>query len=355
MIRTAVRRRSRPTPSRWRRLARPAIGAGFGLVLVAGVVVARTTLSQATGAPSVAAELPAPPATTTRVSVGDDERQANGGSGGAQNLINAPNNNQAISADGRWVAFASTATNLVPGTRTPFGGIFLRNRETGTTSAIPWIGGGVFPDNVTAAEPSISADGGVVAFTAIVQGIQIPGAVFATKGALPFVLAWDAQSGQTVVASLAPNDQPTPGYQPSVSGDGRYIAYTQWFIPTPDTTPPSVSNLRITAPGPSQPDGFHYFYGGPPCTPPQATFQVTVLEEESGVASVTLFFQPSGGQVDSIPMSAIGSNAWEATLTNPGGWNAGPVAYWVQARDGVGNVSGSVFSNDVLYNGECFL
>ena len=322
---------------------------------MAGVAVAGTTLAQPTGGPSVAVDLPEPPATTTRVSVGDDERQSNGGSGGANRLINAPNPDQVISADGRWVAFASVATNLVPGTRTPFGGIFLRNRETGTTSAIPWVGGGVFPDNVTAAEPAISADGSVVAFTAIVEGVQIPGAVLATKGPLPFVLVWDAQTGVTEVASFAPNGDPTPGYQPSVSGDGRYVAYTQWFIPKPDTTPPAVSNLRITAPGPDPGTGFHYFFGGPPCSPQDATIQVTVSEEESGIASVTLFLQPTGGTVESVPRGAIGGNTWEVTITNPGGWNSGQVAYWVQARDGAGNLSGSVFSADVLYNGECIL
>lgn len=322
-------------------------------LIVAGAAFARTIPISSSGSPSAAVDLPEPPATTTRVSVGDDERQSNGASGGANRLINAPGPDQVISADGRWVAFASAATNLVPGTRTPFGGIFLRNRETNSTSAIPWIGGGVFPDNVTAAEPAISADGGVVAFTAIVEGVQIPGAILATKGALPFVLVWDAQTGVTEVASFAPNGDPTPGYQPTVSGDGRYVAYTQWFIPEPDTTPPAVSNVHVTSPGPDQNDGKHYFFGQTAqCTPHQATIQATVTEEESGIASVTLFYQPQGSGVLSLPMTSIGSNVWSVDILNTG-WNQGPVAYWVQARDGTGNLSGNVFGSDVLENGSC--
>ena len=308
---------------------------------------------QSSGLSSPAADLPAPPATTTRVSVGNDERQANAGSGGAGNLNNTQNNNQAISADGRWVAFASQATNLVQSTRTPFGGMFLRNRETGSTTAIPWVAGGAFPDNVTAAEPSISADGTVVAFTVIVEGVVIPGAVLTTKGPIPYVLAWDALSGVTTVVSLAPNDQPTPGYQPSVSGDGRYVAYTQWFIPKPDTTPPSLSNLRITAPGPDQNDGRHYFFGQTAqCQPHQATIQVTVTDTESAISTVTLFLQPQSTTVLSFPMTAIGSNVWQADILNTG-WNAGTVGYWAQARDAAGNLSASFFGSDILENGNC--
>ena len=38
-----------------------------------------------------------------------------------------------LSADGRWVAFSSTATNMVPGVTNIQGEIYLRDRLQGTT------------------------------------------------------------------------------------------------------------------------------------------------------------------------------------------------------------------------------
>jgi uncharacterized repeat protein (TIGR01451 family) len=61
-----------------------------------------------------------------------------------------------ISDDGRYVAFKSDATNLVKGDRNGLTDVFVRDRVAGTTEKISGDGGG---DN-----PSISPDGTVVAF-----------------------------------------------------------------------------------------------------------------------------------------------------------------------------------------------
>jgi uncharacterized repeat protein (TIGR01451 family) len=62
----------------------------------------------------------------------------------------------AISDDGRYVAFKSEATNLVKGDRNGFTDVFVRDRGAGTTEIISADGGG---DN-----PAISPDGNFVAF-----------------------------------------------------------------------------------------------------------------------------------------------------------------------------------------------
>jgi uncharacterized repeat protein (TIGR01451 family) len=62
----------------------------------------------------------------------------------------------AISDDGRYVAFKSEATNLVKGDRNGFTDVFVRDRAAGTTELISADGGG---DN-----PAISPDGNFVAF-----------------------------------------------------------------------------------------------------------------------------------------------------------------------------------------------
>lgn len=50
-------------------------------------------------------------------------------------------NNPGISADGRFVAFASKARNLVPGDTNGRGDLFIHDRMTGETSRVP-----LFPD-----------------------------------------------------------------------------------------------------------------------------------------------------------------------------------------------------------------
>src|SRR5438046_4057731 len=59
---------------------------------------------------------------TTRVSVGARGRQANGPSGGP-----------AISANGRYVAFTSLASNLVRGDTNGMSDVFVRDLRTGRT------------------------------------------------------------------------------------------------------------------------------------------------------------------------------------------------------------------------------
>ena len=89
---------------------------------------------------------------TTRVSVSSAEAQANDES-------SAP----AISADGRFVAFSSIATNLVPGDTNGTADVFLRDRKKGTTRRVS-VGTGGTEGSGTSISPAISADGGLIAF-----------------------------------------------------------------------------------------------------------------------------------------------------------------------------------------------
>jgi hypothetical protein len=89
---------------------------------------------------------------TSRVSVASDGAQAN-------NHSFTPD----VSANGRFVVFASTATNLVPEDPNPGTDIFLRDRATGATSRIVASGGGPF-GGVDSSFPAISDDGESVIF-----------------------------------------------------------------------------------------------------------------------------------------------------------------------------------------------
>src|SRR3989344_5832168 len=92
--------------------------------------------------------------TIERVSVASEGTQVNGHSV-----------EPAISADGRYVAFASNASNLVPGDTNAEGisDVFVHDRDTGVTTRVSDNSFGVVGNNDSTL-PVISADGRYVAF-----------------------------------------------------------------------------------------------------------------------------------------------------------------------------------------------
>ncbi|MEG4404587.1 calcium-binding protein [Microcoleus sp. MON2_D5] len=100
--------------------------------------------------------------TTTRLSVDSADNQANGGSG-----------TPSISGDGRFVAFNSDATNLVPGDTNEKTDIFVRDTLTNTTTRVSVDSAGNQGNN-DSFDPSISADGHRVAFDSEASNL-VPG------------------------------------------------------------------------------------------------------------------------------------------------------------------------------------
>ncbi len=294
--------------------------------------------------------LPDPPGSTTRVSTTSAGGEGNGASGGVTSLVAASNPDQAISADARWVVFVSAATQLIDGETHPAGGLYLRDRQLGTTVAIPWLDGGAFPTGITAAEPVISSNGGVVAFTAIVTS-GASSRILPTRTDTPFVFAWEQGAPAPDIVSMDASGRPTPGFQPSVSGDGRSVAYTRWSVAT---APPVLSNLRT--------DGFpgdgEFFVFGPsaPCTPHSATISVTATDPDDAVTQVTLFYQPNGGGVLAKAMDRVGGDTWQTTIDVLDSWATGRIEYRVEARDGQGNLATLASARPyLLTKGTCIL
>src|SRR5207248_3118566 len=89
---------------------------------------------------------------TERMSVASGGTQGNGFSAGL-----------ALSADGRFVAFHSTATNLVAGDTNGKTDVFVHDRQTGTTERMSVASGGT-QGNGFSAGLALSADGRFVAF-----------------------------------------------------------------------------------------------------------------------------------------------------------------------------------------------
>ncbi|MGH2767907.1 MAG: TolB family protein, partial [Actinomycetota bacterium] len=91
-----------------------------------------------------------------------------GGGGEADDLSISPS----LSADGRYVAFESAASNLVPGggDTNGFVDIFVYDRATNTTERVSVTSNGA-QSNENSYLPSISADGRYVAFESFAENL----------------------------------------------------------------------------------------------------------------------------------------------------------------------------------------
>ena len=155
---------------------------------------------------------------------GDNNATPNPGDG----VSSAP----AISADGRFVAFDSLSTNLLaPGTPAVPAGqqIYARDRQTNQTRLVSLDNNIVSNSgNGLSRAPSISADGRFVAFVSQATNLLAPGTPAVPAGQQ--IYARDLQTGLTSLLSRDDNPTPSPGNgvssTPSISGDGRYVAFT---------------------------------------------------------------------------------------------------------------------------------
>jgi Tol biopolymer transport system component len=124
----------------------------------------------------------------------------------------------AMTADARFVAFASIATNLVSGDTNNNADVFLRDRLAGTTVRISVTSAGtqVAGDSRS---PSISADGQRIAFSSSAPGYDSRD----TNGDVD-VYVHDRATGMTRLLSLA-EDHAAVGVVPVISADGHKVAF----------------------------------------------------------------------------------------------------------------------------------
>ena len=131
----------------------------------------------------------------------------------------------AISADGRFVAFHSYATNLVAGETNDTVNVFVHDRQTGATDSINGESDAI-DGNGLAGLPAISADGRFVAFASDSTNL-VPGDV---NGHLD-VFVYDRKTAKNQLVSIASDDSQGNGdtsgsYAPSLSVNGRFVAFT---------------------------------------------------------------------------------------------------------------------------------
>jgi Tol biopolymer transport system component len=125
--------------------------------------------------------------TTERISVDSGGAEANG----ASTLLG-----RSISADGRFVAFHSDASNLVGGDTNSAADVFVRDRLTGTTERVS-IGPGGVEGDADSRSPALSADGRHVVFHSAASNLVVGD----TAGFVDAFLH-DRQSGTTLRLSV---------------------------------------------------------------------------------------------------------------------------------------------------------
>jgi Tol biopolymer transport system component len=129
-----------------------------------------------------------------------------------------------VSRDGRFVLFTSTATNLVPGqSGGPDPALFLRELSTGQTTLVSHAAGDPGAARI-GEQPSMSADGRFVAYISDATDL-----LAAPTTAGPKVFLFDRATGANVLVSHAATSPTTnandESFLPDVSADGRFVAY----------------------------------------------------------------------------------------------------------------------------------
>ena len=141
------------------------------------------------------------------------------GAGGATAGGDGSSGHAAVSADGRFVAFESTATDVSAQAGDAKSDVFLYNVATGAIVLVSATAGGA-PGNNASTAPSVSADGRFVAF-------QTQSTDLAAGGGNPAVVLRDTTAGTSVLASVWSDGSPiADAAAPSVSDDGARVAFT---------------------------------------------------------------------------------------------------------------------------------
>jgi Tol biopolymer transport system component len=146
-----------------------------------------------------------------RISVAFNGGESNGWSG-----------EQAISADGRYVTFASVATNLVPNDNNDQQDIFVYDRQTNQMTCVSMAFDGT-QANLYSLSPSISGDGQQIVFVSEATNL-VPDDV----NGLPDVFVHDLRAGATTRVSVGLDGIEASGSssQPAISSDGRFVAFS---------------------------------------------------------------------------------------------------------------------------------
>ncbi|MBC8404492.1 MAG: PD40 domain-containing protein [Planctomycetes bacterium] len=150
------------------------------------------------------------PQSTDRISHDSSAGQANSHSYGAQ-----------ISANGRFVAFQSEASDLVPADTNAAWDIFLRDTVSGMTTRVSVSSFGT-QGNHDSTSPAISADGRFITFQSKASNL-----VAVDSNNRDDIFVHDMKTGLTENVSVSSAGVQSNGvsYAPRISADGRFVVF----------------------------------------------------------------------------------------------------------------------------------
>ncbi len=129
-----------------------------------------------------------------------------------------------ISPDGRFVGFMSASSNLVPGDTNGTEDAFVHDRQTGVTERVSVATNGTEGNGASGRYGvSVSADGRFVAFDSYATNF-----VANDTDMMIDVFVHDRLTGSTVCVSADASGAPAGGQNPAISADGRFVAFAGW-------------------------------------------------------------------------------------------------------------------------------
>ncbi|HVQ18978.1 MAG TPA: hypothetical protein VMT27_08075, partial [Actinomycetes bacterium] len=152
-----------------------------------------------------------PTHTTRRVSVSTSGRQANNGDEGLS-----------LSAHGRYVAFTSSSTNLVAGGTRAESNVFVRDRVERTTRRVSVEANGVQANHASFDPPSISAHGRYVAFDSFATNLVPRDSGFGLDVYVRDRVAHVTRKVSVALDGATPDDE---SGVPVISADGRHVVF----------------------------------------------------------------------------------------------------------------------------------
>jgi VCBS repeat-containing protein len=149
----------------------------------------------------------------TNSTLSGNDARSSGGAIYASRGQDGPSSSATVSADGRFVAFSSTASNLVPGDVNGSEDVFVLDRQTGkierVSAALDYLHG-----SIVSRSPSISGTGRFVGFEVYTNSVSFH---------LEDVFIYDRQTG--TIQRVSGNTPDSYRGSPSLSEDGRFVAF----------------------------------------------------------------------------------------------------------------------------------
>ena len=135
-----------------------------------------------------------------------------------------------MTPDGRYVAFISTATNLVAGDTNGTQDVFVRDLIGGVTSL---VSAGATGTNVSISPPLITPDGRFVAFASTAKGLvssvsaSSQGEVY-VRDLVSNVTIWASTNAANLVSNVLRGVTPPPVIRPSATMGGLSVLRRAW-------------------------------------------------------------------------------------------------------------------------------